>query len=30
MLQTFAGLFRNKEIRKKIFFTLAMLFIYRL
>jgi preprotein translocase subunit SecY len=30
MMQTFASLFRNKEIRKKIFFTLAMLLIYRI
>lgn len=29
MLHTFASLFKNKEIRKKIFFTLAMLLIYR-
>lgn len=30
MIQTFTSLFKNKEIRTKIFFTLAMLFIYRL
>lgn len=30
MMHTFASLFRNKEIRKKIFFTLAMLLIYRI
>ncbi|MCH3960524.1 MAG: preprotein translocase subunit SecY [Solobacterium sp.] len=29
MGRTFASLFKNKEIRKKIFFTLAMLLIYR-
>jgi preprotein translocase subunit SecY len=29
MAHTFASLFKNKEIRKKIFFTLAMLLIYR-
>lgn len=29
MMHTFASLFRNKEIRNKIFFTLAMLLIYR-
>ncbi|MBW9212778.1 MULTISPECIES: preprotein translocase subunit SecY [Terrabacteria group] len=29
MLGTFAGLFKNKETRNKIFFTLAMLLIYR-
>jgi preprotein translocase subunit SecY len=30
MMHTFASLFWNKEIRKKIFFTLAMLLIYRI
>ena len=30
MMQTFASMFRNKEIRNKIFFTLAMLLIYRI
>lgn len=30
MLRTFASLFKNKEIRNKIFFTLAMLLIYRI
>lgn len=30
MIQTFLSLFKNKEIRGKILFTLAMLFIYRL
>lgn len=30
MLQTFVSLFKNKEIRGKIFFTLAMLLIYRI
>ena len=30
MIQTCINLFKNKEIRKKILFTLAMLFIYRL
>ena len=30
MGHTFASLFKNKEIRKKIFFTLAMLLIYRI
>lgn len=30
MIQTFTSLFKNKEIRSKIIFTLAMLFIYRL
>lgn len=30
MIRTFINLFKNKEIRGKIFFTLAMLFIYRL
>lgn len=29
MMHTFASFFKNKEIRKKIFFTLAMLLIYR-
>jgi preprotein translocase subunit SecY len=29
MMHTFASLFRNKQIRNKIFFTLAMLLIYR-
>lgn len=29
MARTFASLFKNKEIRNKIFFTLAMLLIYR-
>ncbi len=30
MWQTCVSMFKNKEIRNKIFFTLAMLFIYRL
>ncbi len=30
MMHTFASLFRSKEIRGKIFFTLAMLLIYRI
>lgn len=30
MMHTFVSLFKNKEIRKKIFFTLAMLLIYRI
>jgi preprotein translocase subunit SecY len=30
MLHTFVSLFKNKETRKKIFFTLAMLLIYRI
>ena len=30
MIQTFLSLFKNKEIRGQILFTLAMLFIYRL
>ncbi|EJX04504.1 preprotein translocase subunit SecY, partial [gut metagenome] len=30
MLHTFASMFKNKEIRKKILFTLAMLLIYRI
>ena len=30
MIHTFLSLFKNKEIRGKILFTLAMLFIYRL
>ncbi|MDH6366143.1 MULTISPECIES: preprotein translocase subunit SecY [unclassified Breznakia] len=30
MFSTFAGFFKNKEIRKKILFTIAMLFVYRL
>ncbi len=30
MIQTCVDLFKNKEIRKKILFTLAMLFIYQL
>ena len=30
MIQTFVDFFKNKEIRKKIYFTLAMLFIFRL
>lgn len=30
MIETFTSLFKNKEIRNKILFTLAMLFIYRL
>lgn len=30
MMHTFASLFKNKEIRNKIFFTLAMLLIYRI
>ena len=29
MMRTFASLFRNKETRKRILFTLAMLLIYR-
>lgn len=29
MMRTFVSLFKNKEIRNKIFFTLAMLLIYR-
>ncbi len=29
MMRTFASMFQNKEIRKKIFFTLAILLIYR-
>jgi preprotein translocase subunit SecY len=29
MAHTFASLFKNKDIRKRIFFTLAMLLIYR-
>lgn len=29
MMHTFASLFKNKDIRKRIFFTLAMLLIYR-
>ena len=29
MFSTFAGMFKNKDIRKKIFFTLAMLFVFR-
>lgn len=29
MMRTFASMFKNKEIRNKIFFTLAMLLIYR-
>ena len=30
MWQTWVSLFKNKEIRNKIFFTLAMLLIYRI
>jgi len=30
MMRTFASMFKNKEIRAKIFFTLAMLLIYRI
>lgn len=30
MMRTFASMFKNKEIRKRIFFTLAMLLIYRI
>ena len=30
MMDTFASLFRNKDIRKKILFTLGMLLIYRI
>ena len=30
MMHTFASMFKNKEIRKKILFTLAMLLIYRI
>ena len=30
MMQTFASMFKNKEIRNKILFTLAMLLIYRI
>ncbi len=30
MFKTFVALFKNKETRKKILFTLAMLFVYRL
>ena len=30
MLRSFANMFKNKEIRKKIFFTLAMFLIYRI
>ena len=30
MMHTFASLFKNKDIRNKIFFTLAMLLIYRI
>ncbi|MBR2726715.1 MAG: preprotein translocase subunit SecY [Solobacterium sp.] len=30
MLRTFAGLFKNKDIRGRILFTLAMLLIYRI
>ncbi len=30
MMHTFVSLFKNKEIRKKILFTLAMLLIYRI
>ncbi|NLC97384.1 MAG: preprotein translocase subunit SecY [Erysipelotrichaceae bacterium] len=30
MWQTYVSMFKNKEIRNKIFFTLAMLFVYRL
>lgn len=29
MMRTFSSMFKNKEIRNKIFFTLAMLLIYR-
>lgn len=30
MIRTFINMFKNKDIRKKILFTLAMLFVYRL
>lgn len=30
MMQTFASMFKNKEIRNKILFTMAMLLIYRI
>lgn len=30
MIHTFASMFKSKEIRKRIFFTLAMLLIYRI
>lgn len=30
MIQTFVDFFKSKDIRKKIFFTLAMLFVFRL
>lgn len=30
MMHTFASMFKNKEIRNRIFFTLAMLLIYRI
>lgn len=30
MIKTFVNLFKQKDIRKKIFFTLAMLFVFRL
>ena len=30
MIQTFVDFFKNKDIRKKIGFTLVMLFIFRL
>ena len=29
MFRTFADMFKNKDIRKRIFFTLAMLFVFR-
>ena len=29
MMHTFASMFKNKDIRKRIFFTLALLLIYR-
>ena len=30
MIRTFINMFKNKDIRKKILFTLVMLFVYRL
>lgn len=30
MMHTFASMFKNKEIRNRIFFTLALLLIYRI
>ena len=29
MFRTFADMFKNKDIRNRIFFTLAMLFVFR-